>query len=157
FGEECLGDGIEHCRDLHLRHYVAVATQYDQWLKGPDLGGGVAGLHMELDNLRAAAQWAITTRDPLGVPLVRATMTFAQVAMGPEIRSWIDQILDAPDDPPPYVYGSAAYMALAFEPDYERAAELARAGIARATGPDDPETCDCWSVLGNAAAFTGDA
>jgi hypothetical protein len=156
FGEECLAGDVEHCRDLHLRHYVAVATEYDQLLKGPDLGGGIAGFHRELDNLRAAAQWAVTTRDRGGVALVRATMTFAQVAMVPEIRTWFDQILDALVDPPPYAYGSAAYLALNFDPDYDRAAELARAGIAKATAPDDPETADCWSVLGNIAGLTGD-
>jgi predicted ATPase len=26
FGEQCLGDDIEHCRHLHLRHYVEIAT-----------------------------------------------------------------------------------------------------------------------------------
>jgi hypothetical protein len=97
-------------------------------LKGPDLGGGIAGLHLELDNTRAAAQWAVTTRDSLAVALVRATMTFAQVAMVPEIRTWFDQILDALDDPPPYVYGSAAWLALHFDPDHVRAGELARVG-----------------------------
>jgi predicted ATPase/class 3 adenylate cyclase len=156
FGEESLGDDIERCRDLHLHHYVEVATEYDRLLKGPDLAAGIAGLHLELDNLRAAAQWAVTTRNPIAVALVRATMTFAQVAMVPELRTWFDQILEALDDPPPYAYGSAAYLALSFDPDYERAAELARAGIAKATAPDDPETADCWSVLGNIAGLTGD-
>jgi predicted ATPase/class 3 adenylate cyclase len=147
YAEERLSDETEACRTRHLFHYLAVAQELDDLLQGSDLGGGIGGFRLELDNIRAATQRAIATRDPALVSLVRSTKTFAQVGSVPEIGRWFDQILDALDDPPSYVYGAAAMMALAFGAEDQRSVELARAGIDR-TSPDDPETADCCWVLG---------
>jgi predicted ATPase/class 3 adenylate cyclase len=147
YAEERLGEATEACRARHLRHYVSVAQELDDLLQGRDLAGGIGGFRLELDNLRAATQWATATRDPAAVSVVRSTKTFAQVASVPEIGGWIDQILAALDDPPPCVYGAAAMMAMAFGAEDRRSVELARAGIGKAAGPDDPETADCCWVL----------
>jgi predicted ATPase len=147
YAEEQLGADLDEYRSRHLLHYVAVAQELDRRFQGPDLGGGIAGFRLEMDNLRAAAQWAVATRDPIGEELVRATMTFAQVAMASECQGWYEQILDAVDDPSPYLYGVLAVVVAVFSAAYERAAELARAGIARSSGPDDPNTADCWCAL----------
>jgi hypothetical protein len=92
-------------------------------------------------------QWAIATRDPRAMALMRATTTFALSAPVPEIAGWFAQLLDALDDPPAYAYGPAALTSLTFEADNQRAAALAQAGIDKAASPDDPELADCWSTL----------
>jgi hypothetical protein len=155
YAEEQLGSGLETFRIRHLEHYVVVAGELDRLFQGSDLGGGNAGFHRELDNIRAAMQWALATRDPLAVSLVRGTTTFAQQTSVPEIGGWFAQVLEALDDPPPYVYGVTAMTCLAFEADAERASALAQTGINKAASPDDPELADCWCALAVANYRTG--
>jgi hypothetical protein len=155
YAEEQLGDDLDEYRSRHIRHYVTVAQELDRRLQGPDLGGGIAGFRLEMDNWRAAVQWAVATRDPISEELVRATMTFAQQAMASEFEGWYEQILDSFDDPSPYLYGVVAELVEAFSTAYDRAAELARVGIAKASGPNDPATADCWCALAAADFFTG--
>jgi hypothetical protein len=155
YGEERLGDDLDEYRSRHLHHYVRVAEELDRQLQGPDLGGGIAGFRIEMDNLRAAAQWAVATRNPISEAFVKATMTFAQVGMASECEGWYDQILGSVDDPSPYLYGVLAWMVMNFSAAYDRAGEVARAGLAKAAGPDDPTTADCWTALAFSAMFSG--
>jgi predicted ATPase len=155
YAEEQLGADLNEFRRRHLHHYVTVAEELDRQLQGSDLGGGIAGFRVEMDNLRAAVQWAVATRDPMSEALVRATWTFARVGMASECQDWYGQVLDCLDDPSPYLYGALAQLAVAFSAAYDRAAELARAGLAKASGPDDPTTADCWAALAFSSAFTG--
>jgi predicted ATPase len=155
FAEEQLGDDLDEYRSRHLHHYVTVAQELDRQLQGPDLGGGIAGFRVEIDNLRAAVLWAVATRDPTRERLVRATMTFAQVGMASECEGWYEQILDSFENPSPYLCGVVAELVEAFSTAYDRAAELAWTGIAKASGPDDPATADCWCALGASYIFTG--
>jgi predicted ATPase/class 3 adenylate cyclase len=148
YAEEQLSSELEMFRARHLAHYLTVAGDLDDRFQGSDLGGGNAGFHLELDNLRAAMQWAIATRDPVAVSLMRATTTFAQHAPVPEIGGWFAEILDALDDPPAYAYGVAALTCVSFEADTQRATAMAQAGIAKAVSPDDPQLADCWVTLG---------
>jgi predicted ATPase/class 3 adenylate cyclase len=154
FAEDQLGDELDEYRRRHLHHYVTVAQELDRQLQGPDLGGGIAEFRVETDNLRAAVQWAAVTRDPISEELVRATWTFPRVGMASEFEGWYEQILDSLDDPSPYVYGALAQLTVAFSAAYDRAAELARTGIAKASGSDDPKTADCWAALAFSSAFT---
>jgi hypothetical protein len=147
YAEAQLGSELETFQTRHLAHYVAVAQELDRLFQGTDLGSGNAGFHRELDNLRAAMQRAIATRDPQAVSLMRATLTFALQTSVPEIGGWFAQVLDALDDPPPYAYGLAAITSFVFELDTERAGALAQAGIDTAASPDDPELADCWCAL----------
>jgi predicted ATPase/class 3 adenylate cyclase len=155
YAEEQLGDELDEYRSRHLRHYVAVAQELDRRFQGPDLGGGIAGFRAEMDNLRAAVLWAVTTRDPISEELVRATMTFALQGMASECEGWYERILDSRDDPSPYLYGVVALLVETFSMAYDRATELARTGLAKASGPDDPRTADCWCALGASDYFTG--
>jgi hypothetical protein len=147
YAEEQLGDDLDEYRSRHLYHHVRVAQELDRQLQGPDLGGGIAGFRLEMDNLRAAVQWAVTTRNPISEELVCATMTFAQVGMASECQGWYEQILDSVDDPSPYLYGVVAIVVAMFSAAYDRAGELARTGLAKASSPDDPATADCWCAL----------
>jgi hypothetical protein len=155
YAEEQLGDDLDEYRSRHLHHYVTVAQELDRQLQGPDLGGGIAGFRVEMDNLRAAAQWAAATHDPMGEGLVRATWTFALAGTPSEIEGWYQQIFDSLADPSPYLHGALAFMVMTFSTAYDRAAELARAGLAKASGPDDPTTADCWAAVALASGFTG--
>jgi predicted ATPase len=155
YAEEQLGDDLDEYRSRHLHHYVTVAQELDRQLQGPDLGGGIAGFRIEMDNLRAAVQWAVATHDPINEALVRATITFARVGMASECQGWYEQILNSLEDPSPYLYGVLAWLVNSFSAAYDRAAELAWAGIAAASGPDDPTTADCWASLGLSSNFTG--
>jgi predicted ATPase/class 3 adenylate cyclase len=147
YAEEQLGPQLHTFRARQLAHYVAVADELDRRFQGSDLSGGNAAFHVELDNLRAAMQWAIATRDPTAMALMRATTTFALVAPVPEIAGWFAQLLVALDDPPAYAYGQAALTSLTFEADNHGARTLAQAGIDTAASPDDPDLADCWSTL----------
>jgi predicted ATPase len=155
YAEEQLGDDLDEYRRRHLHHYVAVAQELDRRFQGPDLGGGIAGFRVEMDNLRAAVQAAIATRDAMSEELVRATMTFALQGMASECGGWYEQILDSAEDPSPYLYGVVAILMASFSTAYQRAAELARTGIAKASGPDDPSTADCWCALASSDLLTG--
>jgi ATP/maltotriose-dependent transcriptional regulator MalT len=75
--------------------------------------------------------------------------------MASECEGWYEQILDTVEEPSPCLYGVLAQLALSFSAAHDRAAELARTGIAEASGRDDPTTADCWAALGLASAFTG--
>jgi hypothetical protein len=108
-----------------------------------------------MDNLRAAVQWAVATHDPTSEELVRATMTFALQGMASECEGWYQQILDSFDDPSPYLYGVVAILVASFSTAYDRAAELARTGIAKASGPDDAAAADCWCALAASDFFWG--
>jgi predicted ATPase/class 3 adenylate cyclase len=155
YGEEQLGADLDEYRSRHLHHYVTVAEELDRRLQGRDLGGGIAGFRVEMDNLRAAVQWAVATRDPMSEALVRATITFARVAMASECEGWYEQVLDSLEEPSPYLYGVLAWLVNSSSAAYDRAAELARAGLANASGPDDPTTADCWAALASSDSFTG--
>jgi predicted ATPase len=155
YAGEQLGADLDEHRSRHLHHYVTVAQELDRQLQGPDLGGGIAGFRVEMDNLRAAVQWAVATRDPLSEALVRATMTFAKQGIASEFEGWYEQILHSREDPSPYLYGALGWLVTAWSTAYDRAAEFARAGIAKASGPDDPATADCWVVLAASEFFTG--
>jgi predicted ATPase/class 3 adenylate cyclase len=155
YAEEQLGDDLDEYRSRHLHHYVTVAQELDRRFQGRDLGGGIAGFRVEIDNLRAAAQWAVATHDPISEELVKATMTFAQQGMASECEGWYQQILDSFEDPSPYLYGVVALLIMAFSTAYDRGGELARTGIAKASGPDDPATANCWCALSASEFFTG--
>jgi predicted ATPase/class 3 adenylate cyclase len=147
YAEEQLGSDLQTFRARHLAHYVAVAEELDRRFQGSDLGAANAAFHVELDNLRAATQWAIATRDPLAVSLMRALRLFAPISPVPEIVGWFAQMLDALDDPSPYAYGVAAITLWNLEADTRRAAALAQAGIDNAASLDDPQLADCWFTL----------
>jgi predicted ATPase/class 3 adenylate cyclase len=155
YAEEQLGDALDEHRSRHLHHYVTVAQELDRQFQGPDVGGGIAGFRIEMDNLRAAVQWAVATHDPISEELVRATMTFALQGMASECEGWYQQILHSVDDPSPYLYGVAAVLVMTFSADYDRAVELARAGLAKASGPDDSSTADCWCAIAGSDFLTG--
>jgi hypothetical protein len=155
YAEEQLGDDLDEYRSRHLHHYVTVAQELDRRLQGPDLGGGIAGFRVEMDNLRAAVHWAVATRDPISEALVRATTTFAMAGTPSEIEGWYQQIFDSLADPSPFLHGALAWVVMTFSTAYDRAAELARTGLAKASGPDDPAAADCWAALALAGSFAG--
>jgi hypothetical protein len=59
------------------------------------------------------------------------------------------------EHPSPYLYGVVAILTASFSTAYQRAAELARTGIAKASGPDDPSTADCWCAIAASDLLTG--
>jgi hypothetical protein len=64
--------------------------------------------------------------------------------------------LNSLEDPSPYLYGVVAVLIMSFSAAYDRAAELARTGLAKASGPDDPATADCWCAIAGSDFLTGD-
>ena len=154
YGEEQLAAATDTYQARHARYYLERAELLDQKLKHSDFSSGIAGYFDALDNLRVTMQWALASSDPLAEELVRSTMTFAQVVLVPEVGAWVFPVLAAhPDNV--FLHGAAAYTALTLEGDSKRCIELARAGLARASSPDDPATADCWSALGFATALNG--
>ena len=93
-------------RDAHLSWAVGFAEQAEQHLEGLDQAAWLDALESELDNLRGALEWAITSRNP------EAGLRLASITTGslwtwrshvPEGQRWLQRLLDTPAEIAPGV------------------------------------------------------
>ena len=86
-------------RDAHLSWAVGLAEEAEQHLEGLDQAAWLDVLESELDNLRGALEWAITSRNP------EAGLRLASITTGslwtwrshvPEGQRWLQRLLDTP-------------------------------------------------------------
>ncbi len=84
-------------RDAHLSWAVGLAEEAEQHLEGLDQAAWLDVLESELDNLRGALEWAITSRNP------EAGLRLASITTGslwtwrshvPEGQRWLQRLLD---------------------------------------------------------------
>ena len=93
-------------RDAHLAWAVGLAEEAELHLDGLDQAAWLDALERELDNLRAALEWAITSRD------AEAGLRLASVTTGslwtwrshvPEGQRWLERLLATPAEVSPSV------------------------------------------------------
>ena len=86
-------------RDAHLSWAVGLAEEAEHHLEGLDQAAWLDVLESELDNLRGALEWAITSRNP------EAGLRLASITTGslwtwrshvPEGQRWLQRLLDTP-------------------------------------------------------------
>ena len=88
-------------RDAHLNWAVELAEEAEQHLDGLDQAAWLDRLESELDNLRAALDWAITSGNPeAGLRLASITIGGMWVWRGhvPEGQRWLQRLLATPGD-----------------------------------------------------------
>ena len=88
-------------RDAHLNWAVELAEEAERHLDGLDQAAWLDRLECELDNLRAALEWAITSRNPeAGLRLASITIGGMWVWRGhvPEGQRWLQRLLATPAD-----------------------------------------------------------
>jgi predicted ATPase/DNA-binding SARP family transcriptional activator len=140
--------------DRHLAHYVEVARRAGRQVTGRAYSTGAATFEVEWDNLRAALQRAIDLDDAAtATTLLEATFWFAQGQQRHELGDWAGRVVGL-GGAGAGAHGVAAKFA-AIGGDYERALELARAGIARATPTEVFGLRLCREVVGRALWFSG--
>ena len=89
----------EVVRDAHLNWAVELAEEAERYLDGLDQAAWLDRLERELDNLRAALEWAITSRDPeAGLRIASITIGGMWVWRGhvPEGQRWLHRLLATP-------------------------------------------------------------
>jgi predicted ATPase/class 3 adenylate cyclase len=85
-------------RRRHAAHFLGLAEVTEPKLRGPELGGALALLAFEHDNLRAALAWAIAEDEgEIGLRMVRSLWRFwhfhGDLTAG---RRWAEQVLGLP-------------------------------------------------------------
>jgi predicted ATPase/class 3 adenylate cyclase len=98
--------GAAAVRDAHLSWAVGLAEQAERHLDGLDQAAWLDVLERELDNLRAALEWAITSRS------AEAGLRLASITVGsvwpwrshvPEGKRWLQRLLATPAEVAPSV------------------------------------------------------
>lgn len=85
-------------RERHLKHFLALAEHAEPELVRPHMVAWIRRLEAELDNIRAALKWSVTSQTPeLGLRLANALLWFW--AEGGYVRDgydWLTELLNHP-------------------------------------------------------------
>jgi DNA-binding CsgD family transcriptional regulator len=147
-------------RDRHLAHFGTVATDAGPRLEGPDMLSVLAGLDIEIDNMRAAFDWAMQAGRPVDAWHVAAPLwLFWQRHRADEGASRLTAALATPGGDP--LERAQALMALAdlcfWGGDIARSRQLADEIIALATPAGDERMLGRGTnVIGLMGLFLGD-
>ena len=130
FAHQRLGGDSADVRHAHLQWAAMLAGNASQELDGKDQAEWLERVSTELDNFRAAMQWALDGGDPaLGMLIAGSLYRFWYIRGVREGRRWLDLFLEASPDVPPELRARALFAAgslLQSQGDYERAATLLR-------------------------------
>lgn len=140
-------DEVVGVRDRHLAHYLDVADAANEhWLATYTQGARL--FDIEWDNLRGAAEWAITRRDSPALGRFFDTVQSAAVwSLRYEMLDWATLALELPD-PSPATFAAAAIVH-GMHGRFEEQLSLALAGIAAERDGVWPDAATCWgSVAG---------
>ena len=133
-------------RDQHLAHFLSVADRAHRLWSGSMQADGHAMFERDWDNLRAAHQWAIATRDlTTAARLVSLVHAHSHCRMRAEVGDWAQQTLDlsTPESPvSPDLFGRLAHWRM-YAGDHDKVFALAECGIAAASNPEHPDTTLC--------------
>jgi predicted ATPase len=122
----------------HARWFTALAEEAARGVQGPDERAWVERTMPDLDNLRAAFEFAMSDRDiDLALRLVTSLPEVSQIRRGYEPAGWAERVLDlAPTDHPLFVAAVGAAARGAWNVgDFPRARRLAALRLARSPGP----------------------
>lgn len=147
-------------RDRHLEHFLAIGLSAEAALEGPDMLGVLAELEVELDNLRAAFDWALQAGQPVKAwRLASSLWLFWQGHRAAEGTSRLTAALAAPGGEP--LDRAQALTALADLclriGDSPRSRLLADEIVALATEAADPKLLGRgMSLIGYRGLYLGD-
>ena len=158
YGLECLAArGWEaETRREHAAYHVALATAASNGLTGPEPGRWVEVLDRQLDDLRAAHEWAVEHDPDLAVQLSSALFWYLEPGMCTEAAGWAERAtaVGSPSHPLlPMAMFVAAFGATK-RGDLDAATMLAHRGLGLVDGPD-PIRRYALFVLGDVALFDG--
>jgi predicted ATPase/class 3 adenylate cyclase len=89
-------DGGEKVRDRHLDYYLEYAERAEPELRGPNQVAWLDRLEKEIDNIRAALEWAPDANVAAGMRLVSALLWFWHIRSGKsEGIDWLERVLAA--------------------------------------------------------------
>jgi len=161
YGDEHLGarGEMESTSEAHARHFVALAEEAEDGLRGPREHEWVMRLRAELDNLRAAHEWCREQSDPdLALRLPAALHRFACWQANDEILGWGEaaaELAPAEGHPLfPVALGSAAIRRM-HRGEMSAATSYAERGLAACAGPDDPRRALPTEALGGVHLLSG--
>jgi tetratricopeptide (TPR) repeat protein len=92
--------GIEtEARDNHLSHFLALAEKGDRELRGPRQGEWADRIHEEQNNMRAALEWAVSSRKTEAAVRLLCALGWPWEIRGhySEAQNWLDRIRALPD------------------------------------------------------------
>lgn len=159
YGRERLterGD-VDRVRRLHAQHYVTVAEEADQQIRGADEPAAVATLNRELPELRAAHLWGMEQGDPdLSLRLVAALFRYALWRLRDEVFRWAEAAVGLQDATAHPLFPTVCGMAgwgCGLRGERARAGAFARAGLEAA--PDGRRRVAPLEVQGHLALWEG--
>ncbi len=130
FAHQRLGKDFAAARDTHLQWTAMVAGNAAQELDGKNQVEWLGRVSTELDNFRAAMQWALDGGDPaLGMMVAASLHRFWYIRSVREGRRWLDLFLDVEPKAPQELEARVLFAAGSLhqsQGNYERAAELLR-------------------------------
>ncbi len=135
FGLMKLGEEVARSRDVHLAWAVKLARTAAASLEGTQQAVWIERIDTELDNVRAAMQWALDTGDlAAGMVIASSLFNYWYMRGVREGHSWIEQLLAEDPEVSDEVMGWALFTGGALlhqegEHENERAAELLEAGL----------------------------
>jgi predicted ATPase/class 3 adenylate cyclase len=155
---------LDTIRRTHAQYYAALATRLGPELRRRDELAARRQIMTEIDNLRAALDWAVSSDEPedqqLAVTIAAELSTEASMNNASGIGRWSIRVLHLAEVAPPgyrhSVLGTSAYLAGLLDGDPERARELATAALRDGVPPDSPSAQLAHTALTTAAAFSGD-
>ena len=160
FGSDRLEDRgqTSSCRDRHLDYFVDWVERAEAAYGGPRATFAVPD-RLEWDNLRAAHQWAIASRDlPSAVTIAVASRGWAANWIRPDHLDWLDETAALAAElgvAVPLVEGGRAGW-LTFTGQLDEAILAARRSIHDAPAPDAASTREAWENMAFASYLKGD-
>jgi len=143
-------------RRVHAVCHVELATAASAGLTGPDPGRWIEVLDRQLDDLRAAHEWAVAHDPDLAMRLSSALFWYLELGMFTEAAGWAERAIAAnPTSHPllPLVTFVAAFGATK-RGDLDAATRLAQRGLELIDEPDPIRRYGLF-VLGEVALFDG--
>ena len=149
-------DDADHWRRNHAEYFAGFAEEAGVGLEGPDEHVWRARVRAELDNVRAAIEWALdsslTPDAQLGLRIVAALAYEAVSDVTAGVGTWIESGPRAVHEATPgqrtAILGTAAIQAI-FVGDHERARTLALDALRDGLPPDCPVPGPAYAALGS--------
>ena len=162
FGNDRLADAAEAdlVRRRHAEWFLGLAEQSAPGLFGPEYGATIEALELELDNLRATAEWCADTEqwsDLAGLSFAIYPFLF-QVAPV-DLRAWNEQILERRSETEPQLaadcVGQFAFAMSVLFGEHDRAQQLAEISIGLSDSSHVAPSQFAWLAMTAWAGYRG--
>jgi predicted ATPase/class 3 adenylate cyclase len=151
-------------RRRHAQHYAVVASTLGPELRGADELAARRRIMSDVDNLRIALEWGVSSDDPvdrqLAVTVAAELATEASMNNASGIGRWCLRVEPhAEESPAGYrhtVLGTSAYVTVMLDGDLLRGRALAEAALRDGVPPDSPAAQLAHTALTSSYAFGGE-